>query len=128
MNITKTQGTVKKSFEFEYLDTDGKEQMEVVTLTLNRVSHRKATNAEFLKLFENIDKNLGKLTQFACEQIATWDLTSDDKGTLLEITPEMFDELDATLTKRIIETITEVTFPNFQKAKLSPDGSAQTAQ
>ena len=117
MNIQKTQGAVKKSFEFNYLDTDGNICADTVSLSIKRLSHRKAISDEFEALYDGSEKNRERVAEIICDTLESWNLEKDDKGTPLEITKDNALDLDAGLAKRISDAIIEVMAPNFQTAK-----------
>ncbi len=117
MNISKTKGSVHKTFEAFYFDEQGTLCTEAVDVWIKRISLRKAAAEEFQKIFQDIEKNFERISTFICDLVEKWSLTIDDEGTPLEINKENILDLDIDLATKISEAIAEVVFPNFTKAK-----------
>ena len=117
MNISKIQGSVKKPFEFNYLDTDGNICNSPEWVSVKRLSLRKAAADEFQELFSNIEANREKIAGLIENLVDGWSLTKDDEGTPLEIEKEKILDLDVGLANAISEQVAAVVFPNFQTAK-----------
>ena len=117
MNISKIQGSVKKPFEFNYLDTDGNICASEEWVSVKRLSFRKAAADEFQELFKDVDENREKIAELIANLADGWSLAKDDEGTPLEITKENILDLDVGLVTKLSEQVAAVVFPNFQTAK-----------
>jgi len=117
MNISKIQGSVKKTFEFKYVDDEGNHCTSEEWVSVKRLSFRKAAADEFLELFADVEKNRRKVAELINDLVDGWSLSSDDKGTPLEIETEIILDLNLALVTKISEQVAEVIFPNFQTAK-----------
>lgn len=128
MNISKLSAKIPAAFEYSFVDADGNEQKEQITIELARLSFGKSTSKEFRTAMENVNDDARPIAQILSDLIVDWNLhQGEDDTPKLPITVESIESFPPDFVGQLAEAVFGRLFPNPQKAESSANGSAQAA-
>lgn len=122
MNFAKSKGkTIKKSFDYKYLDAEGNEAFEPITIEFYEKSLTPAFLDSLMQYEEKRDT--ASIAKHISKNLVSWNLTWND-----EVFPPTFENLtevcDFEFLMQIVTTMAEVFSGNGQKPTKSPSLSA----